>query len=223
MRRARLYFSHQHSQWYSLFNAFNDGWCPGEQYTSAVVGKPSFYMDEIPDRVWRTEFYSPTTGVATFLLAGNRSLGRRAASRPRAQRVVPGRGPGLRRAGLGRRHQPPCGRGGLGCPAGLRHERGGVRPVLAAGDASCSDAELRVSFWRKKAGPWLLAVTNFTDRERTAELRMQTPGEHVQFRPAWQAATLSASADSARLTVPAKRGVWCSWTDAQPSEKHVQP
>ncbi|NUQ64644.1 MAG: hypothetical protein HUU20_19440, partial [Pirellulales bacterium] len=59
---------HQHSQWYSLFNAFNDGWCPGEQYSSAVVGKPEFYMDEIPDRTWWAEFHSPTTGVITFLL-----------------------------------------------------------------------------------------------------------------------------------------------------------
>ena len=79
-------------------------------------------------------------------------------------------------------------------------------PFWQQRDVVCSDDELRVSLWKKKDGAWLLAVTNFTDRQRTAEVRMRTPGEHVQFRPAWQADSLTTSKDSARLTVPAKRG-----------------
>ncbi|MCK5801672.1 MAG: hypothetical protein KAI66_02515, partial [Lentisphaeria bacterium] len=65
---GKRYYSHAHSRWYSLFNAFNDGWAPGEQYSSKVMKNPYYYMDEMPDRVWRSEFYSPTTGVPTFLL-----------------------------------------------------------------------------------------------------------------------------------------------------------
>jgi hypothetical protein len=204
---GKLYFSHQHSQWYSLFNAFNDGWCPGEQYSSAVVGKPTFYMDEIPDRVWRSEFYSPTTGVATFLLPELGRLGDEAALKQR--------GPSESCLAAALAYGVPIWVGGINPRVveevwdvqrafGMRDAE--FVPFWQQRDVSCSDAELRVSLWRKKAGPWLLAVTNFTDRERTAELRIQTPSEHVQFRPAWQAATLSASADSARLTVPAKRG-----------------
>ena len=204
---GKLYFSHQHSQWYSLFNAFNDGWCPGEQYSSAVVGKPSFYMDEIPDRAWRTEFYSATTGVSTFLLPEIGRLG----DELRLQE----RGPSESCLAAALAYGVPVWVGGIN-PRVVEEvwdaqQAFGMRdaefvPFWQQRDVSCSDAELRVSLWRKKGGPWLLAMTNFTDHEHTAELRLRMPDGHVQFRPAWQADRLTVSEDSARLTVPAKRG-----------------
>ncbi len=187
--------------------AFNDGWCPGEQYSSAVVGKPSFYMDEIPDRVWRTEFYSAITGVGTFLLPEIGRLG----DELRLQE----RGPSESCLAAALAYGVPVWVGGIN-PRVVEEvwdaqQAFGMRdaefvPFWQQRDVSCSDAELRVSLWRKKGGHWLLAVTNFTDHERTAELRMRMPDGHVQFRPAWQADRLTVSEDSARLTIPAKRG-----------------
>lgn len=204
---GKPYFSHQHSHWYSLFNAFNDGWCPGEQYSSAVRGKPTVYMDEIPDRVWRTEFYSPTTGAATFLLPEFGRFGDEAALRER--------GPTECCLAAALTYGVPLWVGGVNprvveevwdVQRAFGMEDADFIPFWRQQDVTCSDPLLRVSAWRKKDGGWLLAVTNFTDQPRTAELRMRAADVHVQFRPAWLADGWSATADAARLEVPAKRG-----------------
>jgi len=70
---------------------------------------------------------------------------------------------------------------------------------------ACSDPQLRVSVW-KKGDQLLLVVANFTDRQRSAELRPTAQGAAVQFRPAWKAETLAPTTDGARLTISAKRG-----------------
>lgn len=204
---GKLYFSHQHSQWFSLFNAFNDGWCPGEQFSSAVVGQPTFYMDRMSDPVWRSEFYSPTTGVATFLLPELGRLGDEAALKER--------GPTESCLAAALAYGVPLWIGGVN-PRVVEEvwdaQRAfGMRgaefvPFWQQREVSCSDPELRVSLWRKQGGQYLLAVTNFTDRERTAELTLRAPHQQVLFRAAWQADRLVVAGDAARLTVPAKRG-----------------
>jgi hypothetical protein len=70
---------------------------------------------------------------------------------------------------------------------------------------ACSDPQLRVSLWKKRDA-LLLAASNFTDRDRRAELRPSAKGAPMQFRPAWKAETLEPIHQGARLTVPAKRG-----------------
>ena len=203
---GKVYFSHQHSRWYSLFNAFNDGWCPGEQFSSAVVGKPSFYMDEIPDRVWRTEFHSPTTGVATFLLP---QMGRFT-----SEQTPRDRGPSESCLAAALAYGVPMWIGGIN--PRVVEEVWDVQRAFGMSGAefvpfwkqdvvACSDPQLRVSLWKKRDS-MLLLVANFTDRDRRAELRLSTKGAAVQFRPAWKAESLEATSDGARLTIPAKRG-----------------
>jgi hypothetical protein len=203
---GKVYFSHQHSRWYSLFNAFNDGWCPGEQYSSAVVGKPTFYMDEIPDRTWRSEFYSPTTGVATFLLP---EIGRFS-----SVQTPEDRGPSESCLAAALAYGVPLWAGGINPRVveefwDAQHSFGicgsEFIPFWKQRLVTCSDPRLRVSLW-KKQNRMLLAVVNFTDRDRRAELRLSAKGAVVQFRPAWKAESLESSGDSALLTVPAKRG-----------------
>jgi hypothetical protein len=62
------YLSHAHNDFVAPYHAFIDGWCPGEQYSVAVVGKHTFYMDGMKLDDWRAEYYSPTTGAVTFML-----------------------------------------------------------------------------------------------------------------------------------------------------------
>lgn len=50
------------------------------------------------------------------------------------------------------------------------------------------------------------AVANFTDRDRSAELRLSTRNAAVQFRAAWKAEHFEPAKDGARITIPAKRG-----------------
>jgi len=64
-----LYLSHNHNWFIPPFHAFIDSWCPGEQLSVAVMGKHTFYMDGLTLDDWRAEYYSPTTGVVTFMLA----------------------------------------------------------------------------------------------------------------------------------------------------------
>jgi len=64
-----LYLSHNHNVFIPPYHAFIDGWCPGEQLSVAVMGKHSFYMDGLSLDDWRAEYYSPATGVVTFMLA----------------------------------------------------------------------------------------------------------------------------------------------------------
>jgi len=203
---GKIYFSHCHSRWYSMFNVFNDGWCPGEQYSSAVVDKPSFYMDQIPDHVWRSEFYSPTTGVATFLLP---QMGRFT-----SEQAPQDCGPSESCLAAALTYGVPVWVGGVNprvveevWDAQQAFGMGGAEfvPYWRQNSIACSDPELRVSLW-KKPDRLLLAVANFTDRDRSAELRPTANGTAVQFRPAWKAETLEPTKDGARLTIPAKRG-----------------
>ena len=127
---ASSYFSHQHSRWYSLFNAFNDGWCPGEQYRAPWSASPRSTWTRSPSAF----------GAASSTrrpLAWPRSSCRRSAAsrarrprRPRPERVLRGCRTHLRSAGVDRRDQSSRRRGGVGCRAGLRHDRSGVRPIL---------------------------------------------------------------------------------------------
>ncbi len=70
---------------------------------------------------------------------------------------------------------------------------------------ACSDLQIRVSLWKKRDS-LLLAVTNFTDRDRGAELRLPAKGAGVQFHPVWKAENVALLKDGALLTIPAKRG-----------------
>ena len=203
---GKFYFSHCHSYWYSVFNVFNDGWCPGEQYSSGVVGKPNFYMDEIPGRTWRTEFYSPTTGVASFLLPQ--------LSRLAGADVLKDRGPSESLIVAAMTYGAPLWAGSI------NHQV--VEEVWAAQQAFgitgtefvpfwkqkefvCSDPQIRIGFW-KKPGARLLVVSNFTNEPRTVELRLASARPSAQFKAAWKSEGFSTSAGVARLTLPAKRG-----------------
>jgi hypothetical protein len=202
----KLFFAHQHSHWYSLFNAFNDGWCPGEQYSTAVTHKPSFYMDEIPDAVWRSEFYSGTTGVATFLLP---EMGRLA-----GDDVLQDRGPSELCMAAALIYGAPVWAGGINprvveevWDAQQAFDMTGAQfiPFWKQASIRCSDPQLRVSLWQKP-GAWLVVVANFTDRERTADFLPAAPGLAMQYRAAWMAEKLETAADGFKLTVPPKRG-----------------
>ncbi|OGS38006.1 MAG: hypothetical protein A3J82_09715 [Elusimicrobia bacterium RIFOXYA2_FULL_69_6] len=171
-----------------------------------MAGKPSFYMDAIPDRVWRTEFYSPTTGVATFLLPE--------IARFSGERTPKDRGPSECCVAAALTYGVPLWVGSIH-PQVVEEvwdvqrafDMSGAEflPFWKQALVACSDPEIRVSLWRKR-DRLLLAVANFTDRERTAELRLSAPGAAARFRGAWKAEGLTSSADGARLTVPARRG-----------------
>lgn len=205
---GRRYFSHQHSRWYAPFNVFNDGWCPGEQYSLALIGKPFFYMEDIPDRVWRSEFYSPTTGVPTFLL-------------PELGRLSPGENPANERG-----PSESCLVAALayGVPLwassihqAVVEEVWAVQQAFGLKEASfvpfweqreivASDPDIRISAWRKP-GQRLVVVANFTDRDRPVELKLAPPNPNAQIQPAWKATDLIVEGGTARLTLPAWNGV----------------
>ncbi len=201
---GKTYYSHAHSNWFSLFNAFNDAWLPGEQYSSAVMKNPYFYMTEMPDRVWRSEFYSPTTGVATYLLPQIGRLGDKG--------VKDERGP-----------SESCFAAAMvyGAPILASLNREVVEEVWAAQmdfgmvgvsfapfwrqeDIVCSNPEVRVSLY-KKAGAWLVSVANFTDAEQQFEMTVPAH-EAASFAPSWLADGLVAEPGKATLTLLAKRG-----------------
>ena len=199
---GKFYFSHAHSHWYAPFNAFNDGWCPGEQYSSQVVGRPDFYMTGIPDRVWRTEFYSPTTGVATFLLPQ--------LSRLAGEDVLKETGPSESCIVAGMCYGAPLWAGSIS--QSVVEEVWAVQQAFGLGEAefipfwkqrevTVSDPQVRVSLWRKP-GKRLLVVANFTNTDRIVELK--APG--TRFEGAWKAEGLETSDGTARLVVPAYRG-----------------
>ncbi|OGV78942.1 MAG: hypothetical protein A3K19_24020 [Lentisphaerae bacterium RIFOXYB12_FULL_65_16] len=203
---GKFYFAHAHSNWYSLFNAFNDGWCPGEQYSTAVVGKPNFYMDDIPDRVWRTEFHSPTTGVATFLLPEMGRFG--------GKDSVDDRGPSECCISAALCYGVPLWAGAINRTVveevwAVQQEFGiaGAEfvPFWKQQDLVASDPAVRVSLWRKP-GSRLVVLANFTDTDRTVELRPAQADAKLQTRAAWNAPDFAADGSTARLTVKAKRG-----------------
>ncbi len=203
----KAYFSHAHSHWYSVFNAFNDGWCPGEQYSSGVVGKPTFYMDEIPDRVWRSEFYSGTTGVATFLLPQLGRLSSEAATKDR--------GPSEVCVVAAMAYGAPLWAGSINqqvteevWAAQQQFGMAGVRfvPFWQQTELLCSDPAIRVSLWQKP-GRWLVVVANFTGQDRQVELRPAAAVNWAEVKPAWNAQSLVFAGGVAKVTVPAKRGM----------------
>ena len=202
---GKTYFSHCHSRWYSLFNAFNDGWCPGEQFSSKAMGKPRFYMDGIPDRVWRTEFYSRTTGVVTFLLPELARFDKAALKE---------RGPSECCISAALCYGVPLWAGSISkevveevwaVQQAFGIDRAEFVPFWQQREVVSSDPDVRVSLWRKP-GKRLVVVANFTDQAKAVQLRLVKPTPQAQFRAAWQAMDFSAAAGVAQLKLPPKRG-----------------
>jgi hypothetical protein len=203
---GKFYFSHCHSYWYSVFNAFNDGWCPGEQYSSAVVGKPHFYMDEVPDRTWRTEFYSPATGVATCLLP---ELGRLTGAE-----ALKDRGPSECCIAAAMTYGVPLWAGSINqqvveevwaAQQAFGIESAEFIPFWGQREVVCSAPQVRLSLWRR-AGRRLIVAANWGEQESAVELRLARPDANAQFRAAWKADGLSVYEGAARQAIPAKRG-----------------
>jgi len=203
---GKLYFSHAHSRWFAPYNAFNHGWCPGEQYSSKLLGKPHFYMDDIPDRVWRSEFHSPTTGVMTFLLP---EIGRLGDKQVREQR-----GPSECCIAAAMAYGVPLWVGALNRQVAeevwAAQQAFGMRdavfvPFWKQTEIACPDRDIRISLW-KKPGTRLVVVANFGDREKKVELRLARAAADARFGAAWQAGDLAVADGMARLTLPAKRG-----------------
>jgi hypothetical protein len=166
---GKPYLSHAHSYWYSLFNAFNDGWCPGEQYSTAIIGKPAFYMDDIPDRTWRTEFYTPCTGVTTYLLPELERF-------PEKQSVKDP-GPSECCISAAMCYGVPLWAGSINQQVvedvWAAQQQFGITdaqfvPYWAQKEFTVSDPDIRVSYWTKP-GKRLLVVTN--SRTRTGRCR----------------------------------------------------
>jgi len=203
---GKLYFSHAHSHWYAPFNAFNDGWCPGEQYSSGVVGKPHFYMDEIPDRVWRTEFCSTSTGVATFLLP---QLGRLA-----GEAALKDRAPSEGCLAMALSYGVPLWAGSIS-QAAVEEVWAVQQQFVMKGAAfvpfweqrewTVSDPAVRLSYWRQP-GRWLLILTNPGAADGAVEIRPATAWPGVEYRPGWKADGLAVAGAAARLTVAARNG-----------------
>jgi len=204
--RGTAYFSHAHSNWYAPFNAYNDGWCPGEQYSSAVMDQPTFYMDGIADRVWRSEFHSPTTGVVTFLLP---ELGRLT-----GEGALDDPGPSECCIAAAMCYGVPLWAGSISKEVveqvwaaqqdfGMADVR--FAPFWEQDEFVVSDPGIRVSLWRKP-GARLLVVANFADEDCEVQLRPAAPDPDLAFAPAWKADGLTVAAGVATLAVPAKRG-----------------
>lgn len=203
---GKVYFSHCHSNWFSLFNAFNDGWCPGEQFSSAVIGKPHFYMDEMPDRVWRSEFYSPTTGAATYLLP---ELGRL-----EGREALKDRGPSESCIVAAMCHGVPLWAGGINSQVveevWAAQKAFGIAgaefvPFWRQQELTCPDPQVRVSLW-KKAGERLVVIANFSGEDKQATLRPATANAAVKFEAMWKGADLRVADGAAVVTVSAKNG-----------------
>ena len=203
---GKRYFCHAHSNWYSLFNAFNDGWAPGEQYSSAVMKNPYFYMEEMPDRVWRSEFYSPTTGVPTFLLP---QIGRLGDKSLREQR-----GPSESCVAAAMAYGAPLWASlckqvveevwAAQVAFGMRGVR--FEPFWRQRDLACSNPDLRVSLW-KKPGHWLIIAANFGESEQQATLTPTSSNAQAVFRQVWPEAEAEPQHGRATVKVPAKRGM----------------
>ena len=200
-----LYYAHDHSKWHAPFNAFNDGWCPGEQYSHAAVEDPAFYMDGIPDRVWRTEFYSPATGVMSFLLP---ELGRLAATD-----ALEDRGPSECCIAAAMTYGAPLWAGSINkevveevwaAQIAFGLEDAKFVPYWKQTEFATDAPEVRVSQWTKP-GARLISVANFGDEDQPVTLTCKSVG--VAYEPAWLAADLESEDGVASLTVPAKRGV----------------
>ncbi|MEI6499924.1 MAG: glycoside hydrolase domain-containing protein [Armatimonadota bacterium] len=198
----KLYFSHAHSYWYSLFNAFNDGWCPGEQYSSAVIGKPHFYMTDIPDRTWRTEMYTPTTGAPAFLLP----------ELDRLTNAVKDRGPSECLMAASMCYGVPLWAGS--CRQDVVEEAWAAQiafgmkgatftPYWEQQEFTVSDPEVRVSYW-SQPGKRLVVLSNFTDKDKPVTL---TAKAGAVLKGAWKAEGMKVEGNAATVTVPAYNGL----------------
>jgi hypothetical protein len=202
---GKRYFSHAHSRWYSLFNAFNDGWCPGEQYSSSVIGKPHFYMTDIPDRVWRTEFYAGPTGASAFLLP---ELDRLTGGKP-----LEDRGPSECLVVAAMCYGVPLWAGSIRrdvveefWAAQIAFGMKGVTftPYWEQWEFTVSDPEVRVSTWRKP-GQRLVVLANFTDQDRAVQLTAKCP--QARITAAWKADSATVTGPNVKVTVPAYNGL----------------
>ena len=200
---GKLYYAHAHNYWVAPYHAFTDGWCPGEQYSSQVVGKPTFYMDEIPDRVWRSEYDSRVTGVPTFLLAQYGRL-----TKPELK-DEPGPTESLFAAAL--TYGVPLWVGGANKEVTEAvwavQQAFGMKGTVFSGfweqsEFKASDPDVRVSVW-SKAGQRLLMVSNFTAAEKPVTV---SGPEGCRLKVVWPTAA-EVSSDKLELALPAKRGV----------------
>ncbi|MEN6644583.1 MAG: glycoside hydrolase domain-containing protein [Armatimonadia bacterium] len=200
---GKLYFAHAHSNWYSLFNAFNDGWCPGEQYGAVITGKPYFYMDEIPDRTWRTEFYSPTTGAPSFLLPELSRFSDDALKQagPSESCIVAAMCYGVPLWAGSIRQETVADVWAVQQAFGMRNVS--FVPFWEQQEFVTSDPEVRVSYWTKP-GERLVVVSNFTGQERTVKLTARDAG--ATWEPAWKGEGAQAAGASVTVKVGAKNG-----------------
>lgn len=200
----KLYLAHAHSYWYSLFNAFNDGWCPGEQYSTAVIGKPHFYMTDIPDRTWRTEFYAAPTGAESFML-------------PELDRLqsdaLKERGPTESLMVASMCYGVPLWAGS--CRQDVVEEVWAVQqqfgmrgakfvPYWDQQEFTSSDPDIRISTW-SKPGQRLVVVSNFTDKDRPVEITAKCP--QAVLKGAWKAEGATVTGPKVSVTVPAYNGL----------------
>ncbi|MHB8997739.1 MAG: glycoside hydrolase domain-containing protein [Armatimonadota bacterium] len=199
---GKLYFSHAHSYWYSVFNAFNAGWCPGEQYSSAVIGKPHFYMTDIPDRTWRTEFYAGPTGASSFML-------------PELDRLTDAtkdRGPSECMMVASMSYGVPLWAGS--CRRDVVEEAWAAQiafgmkgakfvPYWEQQEFKASDPDLRISYWTQP-GKRLVVLANFTDKDKPVTL---TAKAGAVLRGAWKAEGMKVKGNIATVTVPAYNGM----------------
>ncbi|MBI2299722.1 MAG: LamG domain-containing protein [Armatimonadetes bacterium] len=199
---GRPYYAHAHSLWYAPFNAFCDGWCPGEQYSTSVMGKPAFYMTDIPDRVWRSEFSTATTGVPTFLLP---EMGRLA-----GEGVLKDRGPSETCIVAAMTYGVPLWAGSINqqvveevwaVQQAFGIDKARFTPYWRRKEFTQTEPELLVSYWRRD-DTWLVVVSNWTAEPKTAELGL----DGAKLQVVWPAAG-EESAGRVKLTVPGYRGV----------------
>jgi hypothetical protein len=195
---GKEYFSHAHSNWYSVYNAFNDGWAPGEQYSSAVMKDPYFYMTSMPDRVWRSEFCTRPTGVRTFLLPQLGRLGDKG--------VKEERGPSESCIAAAMAYGVPlwasCNRSVVEEVWRVQKDFGmdGVRfvPFWSQDAYACDDPDLRISYWEKD-GRRLIVVALLTPSAGRAP---------AAFTPAWvPVGRCEPRAGGIAVTVPGLRGI----------------
>ena len=204
--KGKLYFSHAHSKWTAPCNAFNHGWCPGEQFSSKTIENPYFYMDDLPDRTWRSEFHTPTPGVPTFLLV---EIGRLGNKQDRIDR-----GPTESCIAAAMAYGVPLWTGSSNrqvieevwaTQQAFGMDGVAFVPFWKQKEFTISDPAVRVSYWTKP-GKRLVVLANFTKQSRKIELRLATPQRAAVFAPAWNAHDFAAADGVVRLTLPARRG-----------------
>jgi hypothetical protein len=168
-----------------------------------VIGKPHFYMTDIPDRAWRTELYTPCTGAPSFLLPELDRLAKATAER----------GPSECLLAASMCYGVPLWAGSCrqdvveeAWAAQIAFGMKGVTfvPFWAQAEFTVSVPEVRLSYWRK-LGQRLVVLANFTGAERAVSLALKS-GKGT-LRGAWKADGLAVSGATATVTVPAYNGL----------------